>query len=140
METEGALFAVADLAEAALGGSGGGSGLGDDAADNGDEKIAAAAACSPSTKTTTTAAAARRVLSFLSSLDECLAWAPAETAVRVPRCCSGGKGNRKENTGGGGRLLFFLPSLWAALGLSSWVDYEARMLWLDSSYPSACEP
>ena len=115
VKVEGALLGVADLAEAAMsGGSGGGSGGGDEKGDDerenekDDEKLPPSlplpSTSSPSTATAA-AAAAKRVLSTISELDDCLAWAPAETAVRAP--------TREPR-----RLLFYLPSLRAALGLS----------------------
>ena len=115
---EGSLFAVADLAGAALGGRGGGGGE-DGEEDENDGDGSDAAAPPPPPFSTATAAAAKRVLSFLSELDDCLAWAPAEVAVRFPavRCFGGGSGGRGGGGGGTGRLLFFLPSPRAALCL-----------------------
>lgn len=118
---KGALFGVADLAEAALGGGGGGGGSGgggekEEGNEEGEDKKGDVASPPPSTSSSTTAAA-RRVLSSLSELDECLAWAPAETAVRAPRCL-GGEGGGESRGGGGGRLLFYLHSLRASLGLA----------------------
>jgi len=113
---EGALLGVADLSEAALSG-GGGSGSGSGGGEGGekekgnddgqqenekDEKLSSPSLSS--TLFTATTAAAKRVLSTISELDDCLAWAPAETAVRAPT---------RDRP-----LLFYLPSLRAALGLN----------------------
>ena len=140
---EGSLFAVADLAEAALCGCGKEEeeeeeeeekNDGDDCGAGEKGKNAASVSVPPPSPSSPsspplasrTAAAAKRVLSSLSELDDCLAWAPAETAVRAPEflCGAGGRGEAigeggRRSGGAGGRLLFYLPSPRAALGLST---------------------